>query len=298
MSTPLKSVQFSQLVDMYSPAAVLEEVKGIFISSYPVREFEDVRKVYADFIRLYDGKYPGYCACRTHYHDKMHITDALLAMARLMDGYNAGHKKIPVRAAKLGLMAAIFHDAGFIQSVHDLSGTGAKYTLSHVGRSVHFVKTYFAKNNFSKSDARAVANMILCTDMAIPVEKIRFAGSAERTAGLMLGAADLLGQMASRCYLERLLILYKEFREGHVKGYASELELLRKTLDFSKFIRNRLTVTLENTAQYARFHFKRAYRINKDFYREAMEKQLGYLKDTVLGHPAEYRKYLHRLRSR
>jgi hypothetical protein len=33
--TPGK-VQFSQLVDMFSPAAVLEEVKNIFINSYPV----------------------------------------------------------------------------------------------------------------------------------------------------------------------------------------------------------------------------------------------------------------------
>ena len=294
MRKPLKSVQFSQLVDMYSPAAVLEDVKHIFISSYPVNEFEDVRKVYADFIRLYDGKYPGYCACRTHYHDKMHITDALLAMARLIDGYNAVHQKLPVRAAKLGLIAAIFHDAGFIQSVHDLSGTGAKYTINHVERSVHFVKTYFAKNHFSRHDARSIADMILCTDMAVPVETIKFTSPADRKAGLMLGAADLLGQMASRCYLERLLILYREFREGHVKGYASELELLRKTLVFSKFIRDRLKVTLGNTARYARLHFKKTYRINKDFYREAMEKQLAYLKDTVLNHPEEYRKYLHR----
>ena len=100
MPIPLKSVQFSQLVDMYCPAAVLEEVKSIFIGSYPVNEFEDIRKVYADFMRLYDGKYPGYCACRTHYHDKMHITDALLATARLVDGYNSVHKKMPVRAVK------------------------------------------------------------------------------------------------------------------------------------------------------------------------------------------------------
>ena len=237
----------------------------------------------------------GYCACRTIITIRC-ITDAVLAMARLMDGYNSARKKIPVRAAKLGLMAAIFHDAGFIQSVHDLSGTGAKHTIHHVERSVHFVKTYFARNHFSKQDARSVANMILCTDMAVPVEKIKFGSPAERTAGLMLGAADLLGQMASRCYLERLLVLYREFREGRVKGYASELELLRKTLVFSKFIRKRLKATLENTAQYARLHFKRTYRINKDFYREATEKQLAYLKDTVLNHPEEYRKYLHRSR--
>jgi len=287
-------VQFSQLVDMFSPAAVLEEVKNIFIDSYPVARFETVRKVFADFIRLYDGKYPGFHACNTHYHDKMHITDALLAMARLIGGYNLAHKKIPVRIAKLGLIAAIFHDAGFIKSVRDLKGTGAKYTLTHVDRSIHFVKAYFGKHGFTAKEARAVANMIMCTDMAMPVEKINFAGPEERKVALMLGSADLLGQMASRCYLERLLVLYREFREGHVKGYSSELELLRKTLGFSRFIDNRLAVTLEDVERYARAHFRKRYRINKDLYRESMDKQLAYLKDTVLSHPEKYRTFLHR----
>lgn len=289
-------VQFSQLVDMFSPAAVLEEVKNIYINSYPVGEFEPVRKVFSDFVRMYDGKYPGFHACNTHYHDKMHITDALLAIARLMDGYNSSHRRLSARVARLGLIAAVFHDTGFIKSVHDLKGTGAKYTLTHVERSIHFVKTYFKKHGYPARDARAVANMILCTELAQPVEKVRFSSPEERKAALMLGAADLLGQMASRCYLERLLVLYREFREGHVKGYSSELELLRKTVDFSKFIDKRLAVTLEGVARYTRVHFKNRYRIDKDLYRESMEMQLGYLKNTVLKHPAQYRSYLKRAR--
>ncbi|MBU2573310.1 MAG: hypothetical protein KKH28_04455 [Elusimicrobia bacterium] len=296
MPTPLNSVQFSQLVDMYNPAAVFEEVKSIFVSSYPVNEFEDVRKAYKDFMALYDGEYPGYCACNTHYHDKMHITDSLLAMARLIDGYNVVRKKMPVQLVKLGFMAAIFHDAGYIQSVHDMKGTGAKYTLTHVERSINFVKNYFAKHSYGRNNARIAANMILCTDMILPIEQIKFRSAIGKTAGLMLASADLLGQMASRCYLERLLFLYREFREGHVKGYSSELGLLRKTLDFSKFIQQRLKVTLKNTAQYVHLHFKKKYHIDKNFYREAMEKQLGYLQNTVLKNQKEYRKHLRRAR--
>lgn len=290
------ALQFSQLVDMFSPPAVLEEVKNIFINSYPVGEFAPVRKAFADFIRLYDGKYPGFHACNTHYHDKMHITDALLAMARLIDGYNAAHRKLPVRVARLGLIAAIYHDSGFIKSVRDLKGTGAKYTLTHVDRSIHFVKAYFRKHGFPARDARAAANMILCTELSQPVGKVRFSSADERKAALMLGTADLLGQMASRCYLERLLVLYKEFREGHVKGYSSELELLRKTIDFSKFIDKRLTVTLEGLDRLVRVHFRTRYRLDRDFYRESMENQLAYLKNTVLKHPEDYRAYLKRAR--
>lgn len=296
MGKTIKSVQFSQLVDMFSPAAVLEEVKNIFINSYPVAEFGPVRQVFADFIRLYDGKYPGYHACNTNYHDKMHITDALLAMARLIDGHNAGPKKLPVRVARLGLIAAIFHDAGFIKSVHDSKGTGAKYTLTHVDRSIHFVRAYFRKHGFPAKDAAAVAGMILCTELSQPVEKVRFNSPGEKQAALMLGAADLLGQMASRCYLERLLVLYREFREGHVKGYSSELELLRKTLDFSKYIDKRLAVTLRGVERCARGHFKKRYRLDRDLYRESMEQQLDYLRNTVLRHPDKYRAFLRRAR--
>lgn len=290
------SVQFSQLVDMYSPEAVLEEVKNIFIGSYPVAEFGPVRRAFADFRLLYDGKYPGYGACRTHYHDKMHVTDALLAMARLIDGHNASGRRLPARLAALGLVAAIFHDAGFIQNTRDRKGTGAKYTLTHVDRSVHFVKSYFRKNRRPAADARAAENLIRCTDMALPLEKIPFSSHWERLAGQMLGSADLLGQMASRCYLERLRILYREFREGHVQGYSSELELLRKTLDFSKFIDKRLAVTLGGVSAFTRAHFRRRYRLDRDLYREATGAQLSYLRGTVLKDPRNWRRLLRRAR--
>lgn len=292
----MRDVQFSQLVAMYEPAAVLEEIKNIFIASYPVREFMPVRSAYADFLKLYDGKYPGFKACTTEYHDKMHVTDATLAMARLIDGYNLSHGKLPVRLARLGIIAAIFHDAGFIKSVHDPKGTGAKYTLTHVERSIHFVKTYFKKHGYSSADARAAGNMILCTELGLPIRSVKFAARGEKAAGLMLGAADLLGQMASRCYLERLLVLYREFREGKVQGYRSEFELLQKTVGFAKLIDKRLAITLEGADRYARAHFRRRYGINKDFYRAAMRGQLDYLENTVLAHPKDYRKFLKRTR--
>lgn len=288
--------QFSQLVDTFSPPAVLEEVKNIFINSYRAGEFLPVRRAFADFLRLYDGKYPGFYPCSTQYHDQMHVTDSLLAVARLIDGHNSSRRKLPVRAARLGLLAAIFHDAGFIKSARDLTGTGAKYTLTHVDRSVRFVKVYFRKLGFPAKDAGTAAAMIRCTDLAQPVEKIRFHAPGEKKVGLMLGAADLLGQMSSRCYLERLLVLYREFREGRVQGFSSELDLLRKTAGFAKVIKKRLAVTLEGVDRYARVHFSNRYRINKDLYREAMGKQLAYLKDTVLKHPDTYKTHLRRAR--
>ena len=292
----MKPVQLSQLVDMYSPEAVLEEVKNIFIGWYPVGEFGDVREVFGDFRRLYSGAYPGYCACSTRYHDEMHITDSFLAMARLLDGYNAVHAKMPLRPAKLGLISALLHDTGFIQSVRDRKGTGAKYTLTHVERSVSFIRAYFQGKHFGKDASRIAANALLATDLCVPVEKIRFRTRLEKIIGMMLGSADLLGQMASRCYLERLPFLYGEFREGRVPGYSSELELIVKTLRFSELMDRRLAVTLENVARYARFHFKRKYRVDRDLYRDSIRGQINYLKVKVLRSPRGYQKFLRRAR--
>lgn len=294
MGKPRGTVQFSQLVDMASPAAVLEEVKSIYIESYPVAGFQPLRSAFADFLRLYAGDYPGYHACNTNYHDKTHVTDALMAMARLVGGYNASGPKLPERWARLGLAAAIFHDAGFIKRKSDKKGTGAKYTLTHVGRSVGFVREYFRAKGLPAADARAIGRMILCTELSQPLDKIKFSCPQERLAALMLGAADLLGQMASRSYLERLRVLYREFREGRVKGYSSELELLRKTVDFAGYTANRLAGPLEGVDRHIRAHFRRRYGLNRDFYREAMEHHLAYLKEKVLAHPDHYKDFLRR----
>lgn len=289
------TVQLSQLVDMYSPAAVLAEVQNIFAGWYTDSDFGAVRKVFDDFIRLYSGKYPGYRACNTRYHDEMHVTDSFLAMARLLDGYNSANKKpMPARLAALGLIATLLHDAGFIQRLRDRKGTGAKYTLTHVGRSVSFSDAYLLKNNFSRGDARVAANAIRCTELFVPLKTIGFRSGPEKVIGLMLGSADLLGQMASRCYLERLLLLYGEFRAGRVPGYSSELDLLRKTLGFAKLMDKRLAVTLEDVRRYLRLHFRRKHRMNRDLYRAAMRGQMDFLTTKVLASPKDYRKLLRR----
>src|ERR1035437_1292885 len=106
-----KDVQFAQLLDMSNTAAVFEEIKYNFIHYYPVREFLDVRQAFVCFNDLYDGKYPGYGKCKTKYHDKIHTTDALLSISRLIDGYNLENQvKLPLTKVKIALIATILHD--------------------------------------------------------------------------------------------------------------------------------------------------------------------------------------------
>jgi hypothetical protein len=294
MGAKTESMQVAQLVNMGSPDAVFEEVKYNFIQQYPVAAFIDVRIAYNDFCDLFEGRYAGYRACNTKFHDKIHTTDALLAISRLIDGYNLVKPHLPVHMVKLALIATILHDTGYIQSRQDRKGTGAKYTLNHVERSIDFMRKYFKERGFGRKDFEAAARMISCTGLSTDLAHVRFRGPGERILGYMLGTADLLGQMASRTYLERLIYLYREFREGHVKGYDSEFSLLRKTLDFYDSTKTRLARELKNVARYTRFHFRRRYRIDADLYTVAIERQIAYLTEILRFETPSYRDKLKR----
>jgi hypothetical protein len=287
-------VQLADLVDMSSPAAVFEEVKCNFVRQYPVEEFGGVRQSFKDFKRLFAGEYPGYRACNTRYHNTLHTTDVLLAVSRLIDGYNLVRGRLPVRLVKTALRAAVFHDAGYIQSVADKNGTGAKYTLNHVGRSVEFVEKYFRQRGLPAADARSAGRMVRCTGLGAEMTGIRFACPQEKVLGYMLGTADLLGQMSARNYLERLMFLYREFREGNVGGFGSEKILLEKTLSFYAETRKRLDIVLGGMDRYALGHFRARYRINRNLYAESMGRQMNYLAVVLSGERGSYRTRLRR----
>jgi hypothetical protein len=96
--------------------------------------------------------------------------------------------------------------------------------------------------------------------------------------GKMLAAADLLSQMADRIYLEKLLYLYYEFREGEVGGYNNEEDLLRQTPGFYRFIDDRLEKMLGNKIEeYMRSHFNQRWDKDQNLYRVAIQRQRRYL---------------------
>jgi hypothetical protein len=285
-----QEIQLAELVDMENPGAVLEEVKNIFVQHYRIAEFRSVRMAFNDFVRLFAGTYPGYRACNTRYHDVRHSTDALMAMARLIDGYIVSGRRLPSRAVQIGLIAAIFHDAGYIQKRSDTRGTGAKYTMNHVDRSVEFVAQYFSERGYTAADQRMATAMIRCTGLNTEITTGAFSSEAERVLGLMLGAADLLGQMSSRVYLERLRYLYQEFREGNVAGFGSEHQLLEKTVQFHAATQQRLAGVLEKIDRHAAAHFKTRYGVRKNLYQIAIERQMNYLRKLLEGAPVKLRR--------
>ncbi len=101
---------------------------------------------------------------------------------------------------------------------------------------------------------------------------MKFASDNLETLGKMLGTADLLGQMADRLYLEKLIPLFREYEEGKVHGFASELDLFQKTSNFYCVTKVRFEKDLGNVNRYMLSHFKKRWHIERNIYNESKNK--------------------------
>jgi hypothetical protein len=283
-------IQFSNIVNMDDPQRVLDEVKSIAYDIFPDLDFNSVNSVFRDIVRLFRGEYPGYRKCNTEYHDLKHTTDTLLAMARLIHGISVKEKnKFTEKMVELGLISALLHDTGYIQTVDDRTGTGAKYTNTHIRRSIEFMQKYFEERGYSKEDFINCENILSCTSFSTRIDDLNFDSSEIKILCTMLGTADLVGQMADRTYLEKLLFLFYEFQEGNVEGYENELDLLKKTLTFYDKTKRRLSGELGNVNKYMRSHFKARWDTDRDLYMESIDNHISYLKTTLQNHENDYR---------
>ena len=288
------TIKFEDLVCMDRPEDVREEVYRIALLMFPELDVGPIRQVFSDIVDLFKGYYPGYKQCNIYYHDLKHTTDCLMAMARLIHGAVLEGIRLDERHVILGLIASLLHDTGYLQRQDDKLGTGAKYTLSHVERSIEFMDEYFQTKGFSREDFVLCRACLLCTGLQTKVSEITFESHAHEILGKILGTADLLGQMADRTYLERLPFLYLEFSEGGVPGFENELDLLKKTPGFWEFTKQRFAEELSNVDRFMQRHFLVRWGLDRDLYREAIEKNMLYVSYLVEKHPADYRKHLRR----
>lgn len=282
------------LLDMDDPVCVYGEVKTILGMTYGNFNDDLLSQAFYDTVSLYQGKYPGFRGCNTEYHDLKHTTDVFLAMARLLHGYHIEGMGLKKRTAELALISALLHDAGYIQTEEDTEGTGAKYTVIHVARSIEFANVYLKNAGMGRSEINTCGRMIKSTDLMVNLREIEFQNADERSAGKVLLIADLLGQMADRLYLEKLLFLFQEFTEGRILGYADEDELLRKTLGFYEIIMGRLYNDAGYSESHMTRHFEARWDVNRDLYVESMIKNIDYLKHIVENHNGRYREKLNR----
>jgi len=290
----MKQRQLADLIQMDSPEAVLEEVIYILGLISPDIDPGPVTSAFRDTVSLYKGTYPCYQSCNTEYHDLRHTTDDLIAMARLIHGAVIDGKDLTPRLINVGLIATLFHDVGYIQEDEDKEGTGGKYTIGHVQRSMDFLEHHGAEYGLSEGEIIAGRSMILCTDLDVEMSAVSFPAAEAKLLGILLGSADILAQMADRTYLEKLLFLYYEFREGGVGDYKNEVDLLQRTLGFYDFIAQRMEKTAEMTDRFMRLHLASRWGIKTNLYIDSIERQKNYLKQILKMSDSDPRAYLKR----
>ena len=268
----------NKLLDILDNNEILKEVKFTTSLINPQFDFKYLDKAFRDVEKLFGGHFPGFRKCNTNYHDLRHTMLVFLAMARLIHGACLEGIKFTEKEINLGLIAALMHDTGYIQTSDDNFGTGAKYTLIHVKRSIMFVQDYYANEEYFQENLENFSDILNCTGLSIDIKRIIFSSVSIEIMGKMLGTADLLGQMADRLYLEKLIPLFREFEEGKVPGFENELDLLIKTPNFYISAQARFENDLSNVNRYMVNHFQDRWNIERNIYGEYIEKNISYLK--------------------
>jgi hypothetical protein len=279
-------------VNVENPAQVREAVLRLYTARYPGTDFTSLERAFDDFHALYEGRYPGYLACDTLYHDIRHTLDMTLAMARLVDGHDrscAPADRLGARRAVLGIAIALLHDSGYLKRTSEAEvENGAVFTKVHVSRSADFIASYLPKVGFA-AEAPLASRLVHFTVYEMDVEDIRVEEPRDRMVGCMVGTADLIGQMSDRMYLEKVReFLYEEFvwgkiaREQLADGreivrYSSPDDLIIKTPGFYEYVaRTRIEKKLDGADRYAESHFD-----GPSLYQSEIDRNMDFLRETI-----------------
>jgi hypothetical protein len=286
MTSRSNEYDVSREVKTTDPQAVNDEIDRIYRDLYQGATTDALDQAFRDMALLYRGEYPGFHPCDTAYHDTQHVLDVTLAMARLIDGYERGRigtQPLDESLFRLGVITALFHDCGYVRELSDAEHkNGAEMTLTHVSRGAHFLETYLPKIGMADV-ADIAAQLIHFTGYEIAVANINAHAPVYRLLGTMLGSADIIAQMADRCYLEKCRDrLYPEFVLGGLATtrtpggvpqvlFASGLDLVMKTPDFFVGACKRLNVDLDASHVYASRHFG-----GQNLYLDEVEKNIRF----------------------
>ena len=201
-----------------------------------------ITRSFASVERYFRGEDPEYLPIDARYHDLEHTLQGTLTLSALLRGRadSGVGPQLQREDFEQAILAILMHDTGYLKQHDDVTGTGAKYTFTHVQRSCDFAAAVLARQGYVPLQILGIQNMIRCTGLESVATHIQFQSETERVAGHALGTADLLGQMAASDYPEKLPFLYQEFREavdfsgghGNSTGFSSVQDLMEKTPGF------------------------------------------------------------------
>lgn len=282
-------------VQVSSPSAVCAAVSAIYSSLYPGASAQPLVQAFRELESAFCGRAEGFHGVETTYHDLQHTLDVTLAMMRLIDGYERAEdtraRRLGAERAAVGVITALFHDAGYLRKTHDTRHQhGAEYTRVHVSRSARMLEDLLPELGFAQA-APVAAEMVHFTGYERPFDLIAIDDPLWIKTGHLLGTADMLAQMADRCYLEKCRDrLYREFEMGgiarmrapdgrEVVNYRSPQDLLQKTPDFCAVtLTQRLGEKFGHAHRYMNVHFK-----GDNLYLDAINKSLRHLRYVIDG---------------
>jgi len=274
-----ENIRLYDLTNIHSTSETFAEIKNILLLVDPSLDPSLIEDTYNDIVLLFDGKFPGYRTSNTKYHDLEHTCAVTLATARFIHGLHVQGQSFSARVIQLGIFGALFHDTGLIQTDEEKDGTGAQFTIGHEDRSKALMEKYLSGKGLSAEDILDCTHIIMCTKLSLSLDDIPFTSEEIKTMGKVLGSADLVSQMADRNYLEKLPLLFQEFKEAGVEGFETPLEIYQNTEDFYHSVAiTRLTEELSGVSYAALYHFRSRWDIDRDLYAESMKNNIRYMK--------------------
>jgi hypothetical protein len=279
-------------VQVSSPAAVRIAIAQLIEQTWPRTPLDALDASFARFDDMFAGRCPDYFGVDTLYHDTQHTLDITLAMARLCVGYErqaALEARFGAERVLVGLVTALFHDVGYLRErSEEQVSNGAEFTRTHVSRGARFLAQWLPQVGLGHWVA-TVEELIHYTGYEKPLASLALPDARDRRLGHLLGTADMMAQMADRCYLEKCRDrLYPEFvlggvalptdAEGYRKVvYASGLDLLRQTPGFMSAVRSkRLDGEFERAYRYLEILFD-----GRNPYIEAIERNEAFLREVL-----------------
>ena len=291
---PLRRSDFdiTNTVRVSSPAAVLQAIEQLFAATWPEALTEPLRLAVTQFDEMFSGRAAGYAGVDTVYHDRQHTLDVTLTMARLCAGYERQVEvlwKFGAERALAGVVMALFHDVGYLRRSTDTEQrNGAEFTRTHISRGVEFLSDYLPQIGLAQW-AQPASQILHFTGYEKPFGELALEDARDVRLGHLLGTADMITQMADRCYLEKCRDrLYPEFVLGGMAlplanasaeqvRYASGLDLLRQTPQFVDDTRHkRLDGEFNGAYRYLEILFE-----GRNPYIESIERNMDFLKQVL-----------------
>jgi len=193
-------------VNVEHPQEVRDAILGIYGARYPGVDFGPLSQAFGDIQALFEGRFPGYLACDTLYHDMRHTLDMTLAMARLIDGHDrvcAQSERLGARRASLGVLVALLHDSGYLKRNSETQvENGAIFTKVHVSRSADFISGYLPRIGFGP-EAQVASQLVHFTGYELEIDQIPVHDTKDRCWAAWLAPPTSSARCPTACTWRR-----------------------------------------------------------------------------------------------